>query len=96
MKNIRIIDLFAGPGGLGEGFSQAGFNVILSAEMDPVACETLKLRKFFYQFEDQRVPENYYKFLRGEIELETMAALCVADVIDYLSITTCVEVFWGT
>ena len=68
----KVVDIFAGPGGLGEGFSQAGFNVILSAEMDPVACETLKLRKFFYQFEDQKVPENYYKFLRGEIELETM------------------------
>ena len=68
----KVVDIFAGPGGLGEGFSQAGFNVILSAEMDPVACETLKLRKFFYQFEDQKVPENYYKFLRGEIELETL------------------------
>lgn len=68
----KVVDIFAGPGGLGEGFSQAGFEVILSAEMDPVACETLKLRKFFYQFKNQKVPGSYYKFLRGEIELEAM------------------------
>ena len=72
---IPVIDIFAGPGGLGEGFSQAGFKVLLSAEMDPVACETLQLRKFFNSFPQGKVPESYYQFLRNELTLKTLSEL---------------------
>lgn len=44
---VPVIDLFAGPGGLGEGFSKsekADFRVAVSIEKDPMAFQTLRLR----------------------------------------------------
>ena len=42
------IDLFAGPGGLGEGFHKAGFNVDISIEKEATECETLRQRKIHH------------------------------------------------
>src|SRR5688572_19973692 len=71
---IPIIDIFAGPGGLGEGFSSLidkdenpKFKIALSIEKDPIAHETLRLRSFYRQFPKSKVPDEYYKYLRGEI-----------------------------
>ena len=78
---IPVIDLFAGPGGLGEGFSaflngegNPAFKLALSIEKDPVAHETLKLRSFFRQFRRKDVPEEYYDHLRGQIDREQLYA----------------------
>lgn len=63
---IPIIDIFAGPGGLGEGFSsvfkenQRKFDIKLSIEKDADAHKTLELRSFFRQFDKNRVPKEYY------------------------------------
>lgn len=50
LKDIPVIDLFAGPGGLGEGFSSAAdnvFRILVSAEKDQFACQTLRLRAYY-------------------------------------------------
>ena len=68
-----VIDLFAGPGGLGEGFSRYStngkkrFKIGLSIEKDPSAHKTLTLRAFFRQFEEGYAPDEYYQYLKGEI-----------------------------
>ena len=41
-KKLIVFDLFAGAGGFGLGFEQAGFEVPLSLEMDSWACDTLR------------------------------------------------------
>lgn len=71
MTRIPVIDLFAGPGGLGEGFSaytaQNGkqvFDIVLSIEKDPYAHSTLELRSFFRKFPEKHVPEEYYEYVR--------------------------------
>jgi len=72
VERIPIIDLFAGPGGLGEGFSalrdrsRNPFRIGLSVEKDKAAHSTLLLRAFFRQFNDG-APDEYYGHLRGEI-----------------------------
>ena len=69
---FAIVDLFAGPGGLAEGFSSVRkdgvrpFRVVLSVEKEDSAFETLRLRSFVRQF-DGRPPPDYYRFLNGEI-----------------------------
>lgn len=75
---IKVIDLFAGPGGLSEGFSSVKdrngervYDVILSIEKDFWAYQTLKLRTFSRAFESLP-PETYYSYLRGEIELNEL------------------------
>ena len=70
-----MIDLFAGPGGLGEGFSafqssagdQNPFKIGLSVEKEASAVRTLKLRAFFRQFPQGEAPEKYYEFLAGSL-----------------------------
>ncbi len=75
---LPIIDLFAGPGGLGEGFSalrQNGepvFKIKLSIEKDEHAHQTLQLRAFFRQFPDGSVPDEYYDYLMGAISREEL------------------------
>ncbi len=79
-SEIPVIDLFAGPGGLGEGFSSLAerghshFRIGLSVEMNVIAHKTLELRAFFRQFRNGRVPADYYAHLRGEISREELFA----------------------
>ena len=47
-KTYTFIDLFAGAGGLSEGFIQAGFEPVAHVEMDPYAAQTLETRTAYY------------------------------------------------
>ena len=42
MNKLKVIDLFAGCGGLSLGFKKAGFDVVAHVEIDNKCCETLK------------------------------------------------------
>lgn len=70
IKQIPVIDLFAGPGGLAEGFSsvleqgERNYDIRLSIEKDENAHKTLQFRSFFRQFPVGEVPEDYYNVLR--------------------------------
>ena len=69
-SKIRIVDLFAGCGGMSEGFAtfeiqtgQQPFRVVASVEKDPAACRTLRLRGFYHRIlrsGDQTALDAYY------------------------------------
>lgn len=68
-NGFAVVDLFAGPGGLAEGFSavrapdgKRAWRVALSVEMDTAAHSTLLLRTFLRQFEGD-LPPQYITFL---------------------------------
>lgn len=71
-KPINIIDLFAGPGGLGEGFSgykisknRYPFKIQISVEKEASAHKTLQLRAFYRQFRESEAPNEYYEYIRN-------------------------------
>lgn len=66
-KRYFAIDLFAGSGGLSEGFRQAGFEVIAQVEMDRWACQTLKTRCLYYKLKERKKLYWYFKYLKGEV-----------------------------
>jgi DNA (cytosine-5)-methyltransferase 1 len=72
---IAIVDLFAGPGGLGEGFSSLengnAFRIVTSAEKDPCAHQTLLLRAFYRaaRTSGRKYLNSYYAYCRGETDL---------------------------
>ncbi|MBA3648841.1 MAG: DNA cytosine methyltransferase [Chitinophagales bacterium] len=81
MMPIKVIDIFAGPGGLGEGFSSLVdenenplFKVALSIEKEKWAYDTLLLRSFYRQYKKSEVPDDYYSHLRGEISRQELFA----------------------
>ena len=74
-----VVDVFAGPGGLGEGFAALGdedktrrFETALSIERDKHAHSTLLLRHFFRYFPSGEAPDDYYAYLRNRIDREEL------------------------
>lgn len=85
MAKYNFIDLFAGAGGLSEGFVQAGFNPVAHIEMDKYAAQTLETRSAWYWFKNHGEEQTYYDYLRGNISrdemLSTVPEECLKAVI---------------
>lgn len=74
-----VVDLFAGPGGLGEGFTsfsegsnELRFKSAVSIEDDKYSFQTLHLRHFLRSFPNGEFPSEYYQYLRNEISKEDL------------------------
>ncbi len=63
----NFIDLFAGAGGLSEGFLQAGFRPIAHVEMDEFASKTLETRCAYYYLKETNNLGLYKLYMSGKI-----------------------------
>ena len=66
----NFIDLFAGAGGLSEGFFQAGFNPVAHVEMNIDAAKTIETRMCYYYLKKVDRLASYYDYLRNNISRE--------------------------
>ena len=81
-RKYNIIDLFAGAGGLSEGFVQAGFNPIAHVEMDKDACDTLRTRACYHYLVANGQKDVYYSYLKGEISRDTLYKSVPSKIVD--------------
>lgn len=80
-NNLNFIDLFAGAGGLSEGFIRQGFNPVAHIEMDIAASYTLKTRTAFHYLKDQNQFPDYVSYLKGEINRSQLYGLIPEELI---------------
>ena len=80
---LRFLDLFAGAGGLSEGFIQAGYTPVAHVEMDKAACYTLRTRAVFHELNKTTEGQQIYKdYLLGKISREKLYSTVPQRITD--------------
>ena len=72
---MNFIDLFAGAGGLSEGFINAGYNAVAHIEMNQFASMTLKTRNCYHYLKLKNKLDYYYKYLNKDISREELYSM---------------------
>ena len=67
-EKMNLIDLFAGAGGLSEGFYRNDYNFIAHIEMDKYATETLETRALYHYLLKNNSEDQYYAYLKSELD----------------------------
>ena len=78
----NFIDLFAGAGGLSEGFIQAGFEPVAHVEIEKSACNTLKTRAAYHHLKSSGKFDIYISYLKGEITREILFSQVPNEILD--------------
>ena len=78
----NFIDLFAGAGGLSEGFIQAGFKPVAHVEIENSACNTLRTRSAYHYLKTNNKYKTYITYLKGEITREELYLSVPKDILE--------------
>jgi DNA (cytosine-5)-methyltransferase 1 len=82
-STYTFIDLFAGCGGLTEGFYRQGFSALTHVEFDHYACKSLRTRMKHYGYPENKISvlekditnDNILEFIQNEIKNNTVDLL---------------------
>ncbi|HCA09639.1 DNA cytosine methyltransferase [Chryseobacterium sp.] len=80
-EKFTYIDLFAGAGGLSEGFVRAGFTPVAHVEYDKAACYTLRTRVAFHFLRETENLNIYYEYLKGEKNREKLYSFIPENIL---------------
>lgn len=79
-KNLCFLDLFAGAGGLSEGFIQAGFSPVAHVEVDQAASFTLSTRMAYHWLKSIGREKLYVEYLEGKISRSELYAIVPDEI----------------
>ncbi len=79
---MRYLDLFAGAGGLSEGFIKAGFEPVAHVEISESACYTLKTRTAFHYLEQTNNLTPYIEYTSGQISRDKLYSYIPKEKLD--------------
>ncbi|OHB44578.1 MAG: DNA (cytosine-5-)-methyltransferase [Planctomycetes bacterium GWC2_45_44] len=78
-KQLTVVDLFAGAGGLSEGFQRQGFLGLAHIEMDSYACQTLQTRHIYWELVRNNKKHLYYDYLNNKISRDELVNIFGTD-----------------
>lgn len=81
-KKLTFIDLFAGAGGLSEGFIKAGFDPIAFVESDKNACNTLRTRLAYHHLKSTQQVHLYKKYLKEKLARDDLYSEVAQSLIN--------------
>ena len=82
MSKLKYIDLFAGAGGLSEGFIRQQFETIAHVEIDVAACNTLRTRTAYHYLKSANKYDTYLSYLKGEITRQELYSMVPQRLLD--------------
>ncbi len=78
LRDFTSVELFAGAGGLALGMEKAGFKHILLNEIDPMAAETLRRNRPYWNVCQEDIHNVDFKPLRGKVDFLSGGFPCQA------------------
>ena len=79
---MHFMDVFAGAGGLSEGFLQSGFEAVTHVEMNYDACLTLKTRAAYYYLKNNNKLNYYTEYISGQLSRDEFYNNIPKEVFD--------------
>ena len=81
-RQFTFIDLFAGAGGLSEGFVSCGFRPIAHVEMNRHACDTLQTRPSYHWLRANDGLDLYKGYLKQKIDRQQLFQDVPREILD--------------